>query len=239
MNQKDVFISHAGDDKQKFVHPLANALDALAISYWLDEIDLKWGQRIVEQVGSGLSISKYVLVLLSESFIARSWTRIELESALNQEISSGKLTVLPVMIAPPETVFNCIPLLRDKLYLKWDEGPDCIASRLLEMLERKYEGHWVHYHPVEYTGKVWIKVHKKPRSRVSSCRYEVTWGPWHYRDEVSFGGKPSFTLWHMKGTDILPIPIYFDISPECYVEFGIGEPPDPPAIDINRGWTQS
>lgn len=237
MNQKDVFISHAGNDNQKFVHPLTKALDALAISYWLDEIDLKWGERIVEKVSAGLSISKYVLVLLSENFIARNWPRIELESALNQEISSGRLTVLPILIAPQDVVFRCIPLLRDKLYLRWEEGLDCIASKLLELLDRKYEGHWVHYHPVEYAGKVWIRVHKKPGSQDSNYRYEVIWGPWHYRADLSFGSKPSVTLWHMKGHDIVPIPIYFDISPECYVEFGVGEPPDMSAIDINKDWT--
>jgi hypothetical protein len=42
---------------------------------------------------------------------------------------------------------------------------------------------------------------------------------------------------HMKGSDGLSIPIFFDISPPCCVVFGQGTAPSGLALDINHGWS--
>jgi len=39
----DVFISHASEDKDSFVRPLAVALKQLGTSVWYDELSLKLG----------------------------------------------------------------------------------------------------------------------------------------------------------------------------------------------------
>jgi len=64
-SRKDVFLSHAFEDKEVHVLPLTRALDNCAISYWLDTVEIGWGDSIVTKLNEGLTASRYVLVLLS------------------------------------------------------------------------------------------------------------------------------------------------------------------------------
>jgi len=41
----DVFISHASEDKDDIVRPLANALQAAGLEVWYDEFELKIGDK--------------------------------------------------------------------------------------------------------------------------------------------------------------------------------------------------
>lgn len=95
MDTRDVFICHAGSDKDEFVRPFVQALRKKAITYWLDEVEIGWGNKITEKINSGLAISRYVVVFLSQSFLQRNWPQAELESALNQESSTREVVVLP------------------------------------------------------------------------------------------------------------------------------------------------
>lgn len=96
-----------------------------------------------------------------------------------------------------------------------------------------YKTEWEHCHPASHTGKVWIQIH--PQERYSEHYYQISWGPWNCEGVLKFTGQPNLTLWHMKGSDGLSIPIFLKISPPCYILFGKGEPPEP-NLDINRDW---
>ena len=132
--RKDVFLSHASEDKAQYVVPLAEELTRRGISYWLDEAEIKWGDRITNKVDEGLALSRYVVVVLSDSFIGKGWPEAELGSALNRENSDGQTTVLPLITTDPESVFRGHPLLRDKVYLHWDRGISYIGDRLGDLL---------------------------------------------------------------------------------------------------------
>jgi hypothetical protein len=176
--KRDVFISYASEDKHEYVHPLVEVLKSLGITYWLDEAEIKWGDKISRKINQGLSDSKYVLVLLTENFINKNWPLTELESAFHHETASGDVIVLPVLIAPSDVIFTKLPLLRDKLYLKWEQGAEGIAQQLLRLLARNYQSDWVHYHKAEYSGKVWIRIMPKPANRKVVHNYKINWGPW-------------------------------------------------------------
>ncbi len=53
----DVFISHASEDKDSFVRPLAVALKQLGASVWYDEFSLKLGDSMSRSIDKGLSKS--------------------------------------------------------------------------------------------------------------------------------------------------------------------------------------
>src|SRR5262249_18319996 len=55
----DVFISHASEDKDAFVRPLAKALRSAGIRVWYDEFTLKWGASLRESIDRGLATSRY------------------------------------------------------------------------------------------------------------------------------------------------------------------------------------
>lgn len=130
---KDVFICHAGEDKNKIVRPLAEAFDEFGISYWVDEGQIAWGHSLTGKVNEGLSKSRYVIVILSEAFLSKPWPEKELNAALNIEASSGVVKVLPLLIGNKETrekIFNRYPLLNDKLYVEWQGSPEPIIQAL-------------------------------------------------------------------------------------------------------------
>jgi hypothetical protein len=65
----DVFISHASEDKDTFIRPLAIALKSLGISVWYDEFSLELGDSISRSIDKGLSESAYGLVVISPPFV--------------------------------------------------------------------------------------------------------------------------------------------------------------------------
>lgn len=67
----DVFISHASEDKDSFVRPLAEALAQLGVRVWYDEFTLNLGDSISRSIDKGLASSQFGLVVLSESFISK------------------------------------------------------------------------------------------------------------------------------------------------------------------------
>jgi hypothetical protein len=69
----DAFISHASEDKERFVRPLARALKNLGVEIWYDEFSLKLGDSLSRSIDKGLAQSRYDIVVLSEAFMTKSW----------------------------------------------------------------------------------------------------------------------------------------------------------------------
>lgn len=236
METKDIFISHAHEDKVAYVYPLINELKNNSITYWLDEVEIGWGKRIIQEVSAGLISSKFVLVILTNSFLEKRWTQIELETALTTEINTGNLIVLPVLVASEKEVFNKFPLLNSKLYLRWETGTGTIADNLARLLNREFKEDWTIHHPAEYSGKIWIKLLKRRSNIEKIHRYSIEWGPWKFEGTIMPSNQYTETLVHCKGNDGLSVPIFFKISPPCYLSFGQGEPPSDNIVNINHGW---
>lgn len=132
---KDVFICHASEDKDIVVQPLVTSLQKRGITYWLDEAEILWGDSLIEKINGGLKESRFVIVIMSKSFIAKNWPKREFFSALNIEATKGQVKVLPLIYGPKIEVDKIIedyPILNDKSYLTWDNNPEFITD-LLEM----------------------------------------------------------------------------------------------------------
>ena len=67
----DAFISHASEDKDDFVRPLADGLTECGLSVWFDEFELKVGDRLRESIDRGLSQSRFGIVVLSPHFFEK------------------------------------------------------------------------------------------------------------------------------------------------------------------------
>jgi hypothetical protein len=65
----DVFISHASEDKARFVRPLVEALRATQMNVWYDEWELEVGDRLVERINDGPARSRLGAVVLSPAFL--------------------------------------------------------------------------------------------------------------------------------------------------------------------------
>lgn len=111
----DVFISHASEDKDDFVRPLANALIGEGLNVWYDEMTLRIGDSLRQKIDKGLSNSKVGLVVLSPSFIGKGWTNYELDGIVTRAIS-GEQVLLPIWHnITKQQVVDFSPSLADKV----------------------------------------------------------------------------------------------------------------------------
>lgn len=91
----DVFISHASEDKDDVVRPLANALIKEGLNVWYDEMTLRIGDSLRQKIDKGLANSRVGLVVLSPSFISKDWTNYELDGIVARTVF-GEQILLPI-----------------------------------------------------------------------------------------------------------------------------------------------
>jgi hypothetical protein len=67
----DFFISHASEDKENFVRPLANELIQLGFKIWYDELTLKLGDSLFVEISNGIKKSNFGIVVISRNFLKK------------------------------------------------------------------------------------------------------------------------------------------------------------------------
>jgi hypothetical protein len=111
----DVFISHASEDKDDFVRPLAEELVKIGVKVWYDEFSLKWGDSLRSSIDKGLANSKFGVIVISTSFITKKWPEYEVNGLVAKEIN-GENKILPIWHKVTKTdVMKYSPSLADKL----------------------------------------------------------------------------------------------------------------------------
>jgi hypothetical protein len=115
VRQYDVFISHASEDKDEVVRPLAYALQNYGLKVWYDEFEMKIGDSLRRKIDKGLANSRFGIVVLSRSFISKGWTNYELDGIVTK-VNSGEQILLPIWhnITKKE-VMDFSPSLADKV----------------------------------------------------------------------------------------------------------------------------
>lgn len=113
--EHDVFISHASEDKDEIVRPLAIALKNAGLSVWYDEFEIRIGDSLRQKIDKGLAKSRFGIVVLSRNFIKKGWTNYELDGIITKVIS-GEQVLLPIWhnITKQEVV-DFSPSIADKL----------------------------------------------------------------------------------------------------------------------------
>lgn len=92
---RDVFISHASEDKEQVAQPLERELRRGGLNVWYDESVLRVGDSLYQQISHGLATSRYGIVILSRNFFAKNWPKQEL-SALSARVIDGTTRILPI-----------------------------------------------------------------------------------------------------------------------------------------------
>ncbi len=111
----DVFISHASEDKNEVVRPLAHALRDEGLAVWYDEFELRIGDSLRRKIDKGLANSRFGVVVLSQDFFAKGWPQYELDGLVTKSIS-GEQVLLPVWHnITKQQVMKESPSLADKL----------------------------------------------------------------------------------------------------------------------------
>lgn len=130
MHLKDVFISHASEDKLEVARPLAALLIQLGLKVWLDEAELLLGDSLRRKIEHGLSTCRFGVVILSKSFFSKEWPQKELDALVAREDRNEKV-ILPVW---HEVTSNDVRrhslLLADRLGIGTDRGLVVVAGEI-------------------------------------------------------------------------------------------------------------
>lgn len=126
-----LFLSHTGVDKP-FVRQLRNDLMARGVErIWLDEAEIDIGDSLIAKIEDGIKLSRYIAVVLSTKSIGAPWVKKELDVAMNREIASGEVVMLPLLYEECE-----LPeFLKGKLYADFSK-PEEYEAALAKLLRR-------------------------------------------------------------------------------------------------------
>ncbi len=114
----DVFISHATEDKEEVVRPLAHALREKGLEVWYDEFELRIGDSLRRKIDTGIARSTFGVIVLSSAFFAKGWPQYELDGLVTMAVS-GKQVLLPLWHeVSKDQVVGYSPSLADRVALR-------------------------------------------------------------------------------------------------------------------------
>jgi hypothetical protein len=98
MDVPKVFLSHASEDKERFVMDFARQLRENGVDVWLDQWEMKPGDSLVDKIfEEGLKEARAVIIVLSTTSVQKPWVREELNASVVNRISRGT-KLIPVVI---------------------------------------------------------------------------------------------------------------------------------------------
>jgi hypothetical protein len=93
-----VFVSHASEDKERFVNRFAERLRENGVDAWLDKWEMLPGDSLVDKIfEDGLKGAQAVIVVLSRASAEKPWVREELNAAFVKRVNTGS-KLIPVVI---------------------------------------------------------------------------------------------------------------------------------------------
>ena len=97
------FISYSHNDEE-FARMLYSKLSERGIRLWFAPEDMRAGQKLHEQIESGIENFDRLLLILSENSMTSSWVETEIRHALSEEKRTGQRKLLPISLVPFETI---------------------------------------------------------------------------------------------------------------------------------------
>ena len=82
-----VFVSHASEDKDRFVRTFATKLRERGIDAWVDEWEIGPGDSIVDKIfEQGIGQADAVIAVVSSYSVDKRWVRVELNTSVIKRI---------------------------------------------------------------------------------------------------------------------------------------------------------
>ena len=133
-----MFISHASEDKDDVVRPLAHALQTRGLKVWYDEFELKIGDSLRRRIDIGLANSHFGIVVLSRAFIRKGWTNYELDGIITKA-NTGEQVILPIWHEiTKQEVIDFSPSIADKVARSTSSNTiNEIADEIVELINSK------------------------------------------------------------------------------------------------------
>lgn len=131
----DVFVSHASEDKARFVDSFVAALEERGLRVWYDTKEIRLGDDFRKRMDEGLARSRFGVVVLSPGFF-KFWPEAELSALWNQEATFGGTRILPIRLdLDHPTMTARSPLLAARAALGWELGVRELAAQVEERMQ--------------------------------------------------------------------------------------------------------
>jgi hypothetical protein len=128
------FISHASEDKDAFVRPLAQELKRMGVNVWYDEYSLRPGDSLRRSIDKGLTDCKVGIVVLSKAFFAKEWPQRELDALMTAEIGGNKKLIPIWHGVDAQYIANVSAMLADKVAIASGIGAPEVAKKIHDQL---------------------------------------------------------------------------------------------------------
>jgi hypothetical protein len=98
MMHPKVFVSHASDDKDRFVMDFSKNLREKGIDAWVDKWEILPGDSLIDKIfEEGLKKADAIIVVLSQFSINKPWVKEELDASIVKKINKGT-KIIPVVL---------------------------------------------------------------------------------------------------------------------------------------------
>lgn len=94
MISHDAFLSYSSEDTE-LASELFKALAARGFRIWYAPVGLKIGDKLLDSIEKGMRESKYGILLLSRSYLAKGWTNYEMDILIRESVEHGR-KLLPI-----------------------------------------------------------------------------------------------------------------------------------------------
>lgn len=128
----DFFLCHASEDKESFVKDLADQLLRNGARVFYDEYSIFAGKSLTASINQGISESKNVVVILSQTFFSKQWTNAELQSVFNLHVYGETNLITVYHNIDPGDVREKYPLIADIKGLMSNSGFEKVADDLFK-----------------------------------------------------------------------------------------------------------
>ncbi len=169
----DVFISHASEDKESHVRPLASALDAFGLRVWYDEFSLSFGDSLSRSIDRGLARSSIGIVVLTPNFIAKKWTDYELRGLAARHINDGDVIVSVIHDLDNKAILDFCPSLLSLPNFQVDQYTSVQLASLIIQLARPEtaDNILVRMSRISHEGKGEVQTHSSDKLHSSPIRH--------------------------------------------------------------------
>jgi hypothetical protein len=128
-----IFMSHAHEDKA-LARGLTTALGERGYRVWLDEVELRIGDSLVERIAGAIAEGDFLLAIVSPDSLESKWCQQELSWAASKGIADTQVVVLPIRHRGAQMP----AVLADRL---WADADAVSVDELAERIARDVERH--------------------------------------------------------------------------------------------------
>jgi hypothetical protein len=127
----DLFISYASENRNLVWHFIQVAYRAGIIRFWWDNLSIKVGESIPQEIDSGLLNSRYMVAFLTKEYFAKYWTKEELDSMRMQS-----KRILPIWVeVNSKDVKSFSPSIASRKALIYEDNMEWIVDQIASVLE--------------------------------------------------------------------------------------------------------